>query len=229
MSSEPVLMEDIFNFTPISKPEKEDTIQYMSETEFKSLFGISEPERVDYEDDYKKLLEKNRELMSSLTKMLECPVCLNIVRTTPVPSCYNGHILCSSCWYQVHLCPLCRVKLHKAEKCFSQTANTLLEVITLPCPYQEEGCMAVGMRKVMEEHAKECLYKVVEDTVGRSCSVPGCHVGKRNIKTTPTTTPSTTTPSTTVRRHCGQCNRDFSRGYFTRHVCLQGIWRDQHV
>ena len=206
----------------------------------------------DFRPHYEKLLLENKNLMSSLNKMLECPVCLNIVRTIPVPSCRNGHIMCSSCWQLSHLCPLCRVKLHQAEKCFSQTANTMLELVTLPCPYQDEGCMAEGLRGDMEQHAMECMYKVEEDDTGeRTCTVSGCLVAKQGAKqgtsattltyttfqgipSTPTSTASlTNTPTntppravSTTRRHCSDCNRDFSRGYFTRHVCVQGVWRN---
>ena len=94
----------------------------------------------DYKHDYDKLVEENRNLMNSLKTILECPVCLTMVRSSPVPSCHNGHIVCTSCWNMTHLCPLCRVKLHETEKCFSQPANTLLQLVMLPCLYEDEGC-----------------------------------------------------------------------------------------
>ena len=108
----------------------------------------------------------------------------------------------------------------------------------------------------MEQHAMECMYKVEEvDTGKRTCTVPGCLVAKQGAKqgtpsttltyttlqgipSTPTSTASpTNTPAidrlntppravSTTRRHCTDCNRDFSRGYFTRHVCVQGVWRN---
>ena len=123
--------------------------------------------------------------MSSLKKILECPVCLTIVRTAPVPTCHSGHIVCPSCWNLTHLCPLCRVKLHESEKCFSQTANTLLQLVILPCQYQDEGCSARGASQEMENHGKECIFRTLEHDLGTpsGCSTPGCAIGrKRRVK-----------------------------------------------
>ena len=168
-------------------------------------------------------------LNTSLQKMLECPVCLSIVRSSPVVCCSNGHILCSSCWCQTHLCPLCRVKLHDQEKCFSQTANTLLQVVSMPCTYQDEGCMAMGSLHTMDTHARICPYKAEQETQGRvlSCSTPGCKVAKQDRSKTGGNKQEAS-EAITPRRHCTDCGRDFSRGYFRRHVCVHGVWRDQN-
>ena len=158
-----------------------------SELQIVEVFSLQEvkstpeaPEQ-DNKDDYEKLVEQNRILMNSLNNILECPVCLTMVRTSPVPSCHNGHIMCSSCWNLTHLCPLCRVKLHETEKCFSQTANTLLQLVTLPCQYQDEGCRAMGSREQMEQHARECMFKVFsqEEDLSSECPASGCGVGKQ--------------------------------------------------
>ena len=73
--------------------------------------------------------------------------------------------------------------MHGPEKCFSQTANTMLELVTLPCPYKDEGCIAVGLNKDMEKHALECMFKVEEEaTDGRTCTVRGCKVATQGQK-----------------------------------------------
>ena len=172
------------------------------------------------------LVEQNRILMNSLNNILECPVCLTMVRTSPMPSCHNGHIMCSSCWNLTHLCPLCRVKLHETEKCFSQTANTLLQLVTLPCQYQDEGCRAMGSREEMEQHAKDCIFKVLdkEEIIMRRCSTHGCPVGKKKkVKTGIVREEASAPPTSSPRRHCDDCNKDFGRRYFTRHVCTLGV------
>ena len=134
----------------------------------------------DYKDDYEKIVEENRNLMNSLKETLECPVCLTMVRSSPVLSCYNGHIVCSSCWNLTHLCPLCRVNLHNNEKCFSQTANTLLDLVTLSCQYEDEGCSFQGKKTEVERHQQDCLFRHIgqEQEAVSGCSALGCHVGK---------------------------------------------------
>ena len=177
--------------------------------------------------------------MNSLKTILECPVCLTMVRSSPVPSCHNGHIVCTSCWNMTHLCPLCRVKLHETEKCFSQPANTLLQMVTVPCLYEDEGCTFQGKKTEVEQHQQNCLFKHFnqEKETLTGCPVTGCRIGKqkkldkKKIGTRPIegglsarqearlSAPTTSAP----RRHCDDCNRDFSRRYFTRHVCSQGV------
>ena len=133
----------------------------------------------DYKPDYDKLVEESRNLMNSLKATLECPVCLCMVRSSPVPSCYNGHIVCSSCWNRTHLCPLCRVKLHETEKCFSQTANKLLELVSIPCRFENEGCSFQGRKTMVEQHQQDCLFRHVgqEQEAVAGCPTFGCRVG----------------------------------------------------
>eukprot|EP00092_Neocalanus_flemingeri_P034189 GFUD01037183.1.p1 GENE.GFUD01037183.1~~GFUD01037183.1.p1 ORF type:complete len:310 (-),score=68.71 GFUD01037183.1:243-1172(-) len=181
----------------------------------------------DYKHDHDKLLEENKSLMTSLKNILECPVCLTMVRSSPVPSCYNGHIVCSSCWNMTHLCPMCRVKMHETEKCFSQTANSLLQLVTLPCQYEEEGCSYKGKKVEVEQHQQNCLFKDVcpKEPLGK-CPTPGCRIGQeKNIEKNKSAIDRMTAPRAPTisapRLHCDNCNRDFSRRYFNRHVCSQ--------
>eukprot|EP00090_Calanus_glacialis_P035528 TRINITY_DN60641_c0_g1_i1.p1 TRINITY_DN60641_c0_g1~~TRINITY_DN60641_c0_g1_i1.p1 ORF type:complete len:318 (-),score=87.86 TRINITY_DN60641_c0_g1_i1:96-1049(-) len=189
----------------------------------------TEAPKQDYKHDYDKLVEQNRILMNSLNNILECPVCLTMVRTSPVPSCHNGHIMCSSCWNLTHLCPLCRVKLHETEKCFSQTANTLLQLVTLPCQYQDEGCRAMGSREEMGQHAKECMFRIDDQDpkTPTECSTPGCSIGRKKKVDKKGVLGIRSISSMSIRRnvaasprrHCDDCNKDFSRSYFNRHTC----------
>ena len=215
--------------------EKDKIAIFASELQIEEVFSLQEvnstqeaPEQ-DYKHDYEKLVEQNRILMNSLNNILECPVCLTIVRTSPVPSCHNGHIMCSSCWNLTHLCPLCRVKLHETEKCFSQTLNTLLQLVTLPCQYQDEGCKAMGSREQMEEHGKECMFRIDDQNpkIPTECSTPGCSIGRKKKVDKKGVLGFRSISSMSIRRnvaasprrHCDDCNKDFSRSYFNRHTC----------
>eukprot|EP00092_Neocalanus_flemingeri_P034190 GFUD01037184.1.p1 GENE.GFUD01037184.1~~GFUD01037184.1.p1 ORF type:complete len:309 (-),score=74.15 GFUD01037184.1:114-1040(-) len=191
-------------------------------------FSLQNPQQTmdrdkqDYKHDYKELVEDKRNLMNSLKNILECPVCLTMVRSSPVPSCYNGHIVCSSCWNMTHLCPMCRVKMHETEKCFSQTANSLLQLVTLPCQYEEEGCSYKGKKVEVEQHQQNCLFKDVcqKEPLGK-CPTPGCRIGQEKNIDKEKSVRGGISPPQAPRRHCDNCNRDFSRSYFNRHVCSQ--------
>ena len=43
-----------------------------------------------------------------LRDLLECPVCMEIIKSVPVYQCANGHVICMDCIEQLHNCPICR-------------------------------------------------------------------------------------------------------------------------
>ena len=47
----------------------------------------------------------------SLKEDLECPVCLDVPKSTPIYQCSQGHIICNFCYPKVNTCPVCRVTL----------------------------------------------------------------------------------------------------------------------
>ena len=100
-----------------------------------------------------------QKLSQSMLSLLECPVCLTPITKSPIPCCSNGHTLCSECWTRSHYCPVCRTDLHTATKCFSQTANSLLEIIPgLPCTNQHLGCSFSSPLLSLEAHLLTCPY-----------------------------------------------------------------------
>ena len=100
-----------------------------------------------------------QKLSQSMLSLLECPVCLTPITKSPIPCCSNGHTLCSECWTRSHFCPVCRTDLHTATKCFSQTANSLLEIIPgLPCTNQHLGCSFSSPLLSLEAHQLTCPY-----------------------------------------------------------------------
>ena len=54
--------------------------------------------------DYQAILS----IVEDIEKDLECPVCLNIPREVPIPSCPAGHIVCKTCKPKVKECPTCK-------------------------------------------------------------------------------------------------------------------------
>ncbi|XP_055525167.1 uncharacterized protein LOC129718421 [Wyeomyia smithii] len=67
--------------------------------------------------------------LQSIAGLLECPVCLEIIRP-PSWQCCHGHVICSGCRAKSSKCPICRVVLGRgrcivADKLFSFLVQTI--------------------------------------------------------------------------------------------------------
>ena len=40
--------------------------------------------------------------------LLECPVCMETIKSVPVYQCNNGHVICQDCIKELTSCPICR-------------------------------------------------------------------------------------------------------------------------
>ena len=43
-----------------------------------------------------------------LRDLLECPVCMETIKSVPVYQCTNGHVICKVCIEKLNNCPICR-------------------------------------------------------------------------------------------------------------------------
>ena len=43
-----------------------------------------------------------------LRELLECPVCMDTIKSVPVYQCTNGHVICKGCIEKLNNCPICR-------------------------------------------------------------------------------------------------------------------------
>ena len=43
-----------------------------------------------------------------LRDLLECPVCMETIKSVPVYQCINGHVICKVCIEKLNNCPICR-------------------------------------------------------------------------------------------------------------------------
>ena len=43
-----------------------------------------------------------------LRDLLECPVCMETIKSVPVYQCANGHVICNDCIEKMNNCPICR-------------------------------------------------------------------------------------------------------------------------
>ena len=53
--------------------------------------------------------------------LLECPVCMETIKSVPIYQCTNGHVICKDCIEKLNNCPICRndsglVRILKLEK-----------------------------------------------------------------------------------------------------------------
>lgn len=118
-----------------------------------------------------------QDLVKKITKLIECPVCLEILRpgTKTVGMCEFGHLICVRCYQQIvtdeaQMCPLCRSDTLNFRTCHYLATN-LIEIVTdvtvFKCQHPE--CAVELLGKHILSHEKECAYKLL-DCPKRSCN-----------------------------------------------------------
>jgi len=122
----------------------------------------------DYESLYRSLTTSHRKLVTELQSSLECPVCLDTIRTAPVQCCRNGHLICSLCITRTHICPTCRapMTLQSGQRCVSHSANRLVDLLPHPCTNRDSGCEVEELLATLTQHEQNCPYRLVRCPVG---------------------------------------------------------------
>ena len=111
----------------------------------------------------------NQLAASQVTKIrsqLECPVCFNIPRDLPIPSCPSGHIVCRSCKERVRDCPTCRQPMPANST--NSLVGALIEQVEHRCKYNDQGCKVKMMLKDLVTHEKQCQERTF------NCPYGGC-------------------------------------------------------
>jgi len=152
--------------------------------------------KVDFEARYKELYKSHRKLVENLQSTLECPVCMETIRTAPVPCCRNGHLICGSCVQRTFTCPTCRAPM-TAQRCVSHSANRLIDLLPHPCTNKDNGCSIEELLVDLSAHEQKCKYRQVQ------CPYPHClvftplaKIGVHLSSCHPTALPSVKAPST---------------------------------
>ena len=52
--------------------------------------------------------EKSSDLDEYIRDILECPVCIEAIKSAPIHQCTNGHVICKDCILKLDSCPICR-------------------------------------------------------------------------------------------------------------------------
>jgi len=107
--------------------------------------------------------------LSSLEEHLLCPVCLTMPRSSPVPACDRGHIVCQECYDKLKVtyddypalkkCPTCREPMR--EGVFS-IAGSMIENAHHPCKFTEDGCRTKLMLAEIFDHEENCLHRKIK-------------------------------------------------------------------
>lgn len=77
-------------------------------------------------------LQKFTACLQSVAQLLECPVCLDVVRP-PAWQCCHGHVLCGPCRGRSQRCPVCRVSFGARGRCLIADKLFTLLAETFPC------------------------------------------------------------------------------------------------
>ena len=51
---------------------------------------------------------KSNKFEEYVKSLLECPVCMELIKSAPIHQCTNGHLLCKDCIAKLESCPICR-------------------------------------------------------------------------------------------------------------------------
>ena len=95
------------------------------------------------------------ELMNSVKKVLECPVCYQIYGPPRIWQCTNGHLTCDECHEHSTTCPLCRSAFSNVRPL---AVEELSRQLPLKCKNNILGCDVVLPLRDRETHEGSCEY-----------------------------------------------------------------------
>eukprot|EP00092_Neocalanus_flemingeri_P002563 GFUD01002745.1.p1 GENE.GFUD01002745.1~~GFUD01002745.1.p1 ORF type:complete len:366 (+),score=80.48 GFUD01002745.1:43-1098(+) len=105
--------------------------------------------------DNDKEKKKFKDFIEEMKDKIECPVCLEVPRSGPIPVCPNGHVVCNKC--KTDSCPTCRVAMGNGK---SLLASIVIENIDHKCKFDDcEDLFAVDK---LDDHAKICAHRTVK-------------------------------------------------------------------
>jgi len=104
---------------------------------------------------FKAKIKKQDQFVKCLKEGLECPVCLDIPRSGPVPVCPNGHLVCKECKREA--CPTCRAVMRTGR---SLLAVTIIEKVDHKCKFND--CKELfPLGNLLENHEAACPQRTV--------------------------------------------------------------------
>jgi len=133
--------------------EAEKTVDFVNSEEIEA----TKRENVQLKEELKDTKNKLKGLETLVDMMkdkVECPVCLEIPRSGPIPVCPNGHFVCKKC--KKDTCPTCRGDMNQGK---SLMANILIEYIDHKCKFVK--CDQSFKLADYEKHTKVCAHRTI--------------------------------------------------------------------
>lgn len=110
----------------------------------------------------KVVYERNLNVMATfkekVEEILECPVCFNIPREFPVPSCRAGHIVCRPCRKNMSTCPTCRHNLSHT----NTMVGYMAQICSHKCSFTVFGCDHITNIDEIGRHEEECQERTIQ-------------------------------------------------------------------
>ena len=124
-----------------------------------------------------------------MEKILECPVCLEVPKSTPIYQCEKGHIHCQSCHQNLNDCPVCRSKNINNR---ALVAEQIIANLVQKCQFSR--CTKSNV-DIIKQHESECEFAEVYcntcenmvwikdlDKHGTDCNLVSCHQCQKKVK-----------------------------------------------
>ena len=86
-----------------------------------------------------------------MEKILECPICLEIPKSTPIYQCETGHIYCKSCNQNISKCSFCRSKTIKIRALVAEQI-----IANLFAKEYCDTCESMVFVKDLNKHGLDC-------------------------------------------------------------------------
>ena len=104
-------------------------------------------------------------LQEEIQNLIECPVCMQVPRESPIFQCENGHLVCKNCKPRLPHCPQCRIFVGHTRNLL---AEKLISKIKHKCKFAENGCGTEKIWEFLPIHETNCPYRTIP------CLFKGC-------------------------------------------------------
>jgi len=101
---------------------------------------------------------KYENLVTKLQAKVECPVCFDVPKKSPVYVCPSGHVVCKAC--KRDTCPSCRQSMLQGGR--SLLAVTVIENIPHSCEFQVHGCTVRCELTALKSHQAQCPFRAIK-------------------------------------------------------------------
>ena len=110
-------------------------------------------------------LSSTSSISQDFRKDFECPVCLEVPKSTPIFQCDSGHIHCNICHPKLQNCPICRIKLGAQIR--SLMTEKIFTQIQVKCVYEQ--CSKLVLIQSIQNHEEKCEFRVINCPISKIC------------------------------------------------------------